>query len=316
MVQILRYLFVLRVNCSLIETLKQPEQEIVHLLAALIAENMGGADGKAWKKAARRLANGSVAVSVDTVPLPGPPPWPVDAVVLAENPGTRLGLDEHFLFELTLFGDRIGHHFILEYLLPALEQAGYSRMEGQAKFGLWGNYEVVGLFCAHGADWEPVIDEGLLSSEYFPAPDQWARDFMMSGAGKMFTRLDWIRPLAPDAAMPENGPDMPWLLAALERRMTALKLLNRGSATDMDALVQGIPGMEKTSWQQAVDAAQAMPAPVSVLRPVEKKHPAKAVIGRQYFSAIPPVVLPWLELASLLHLGLHTNYGYGGFSLA
>uniref|UniRef100_UPI004057BEE8 hypothetical protein n=1 Tax=Candidatus Electrothrix sp. TaxID=2170559 RepID=UPI004057BEE8 len=315
MIQILRYLFVLRINRSLIETLKQPDQEILHNLAALIAENMGGADGKAWKKAARRLANASVDVSLDAVPLAGPPPWPIDAVLLAENPGTRLCLNELFFFELTVLSDRIGHHFILEYLLPALEQAGYSRMEKQPKFGLWGNYEIVGLFCAHGADWEPVIDEGQLSSDYFPKPDQWARDFMMNGTGKIFTRLDWIRPLAPDAAMPENGPDMPWLLAALERRMTALKLLNKGSA-DMDTLVQGIPGMEKASWQEAVDAAQAMPAPVSVLRPVEKEHPAKAVIGRQHFSAIPPVVLPWLELASILHLGLHTHYGYGGFSLA
>ncbi len=312
MIQILRYLFVLRINCSLIETLKQPDQEILHYLAALIAENMGGSDGKAWKKAVRRLAS----VSVNAVPLAGPPPWPVDAVVLAENPGARLGLDEHFIFELNLLGDRIGHHFILEYLLPALEQAGYSRMEQQPKFGLWGNYEIVGLFCAHGADWEPVIDEGQLSNDYFPKPDQWARDFMMNGAGKIFTRLDWIRPLAPDAAMPENGPDMPWLLAALERRMTALKLLNRGSATDMNALVKGIPAMKKARWQEAVDAAQAMPAPISILRPVEKKHPAKAVIGRQHFSAIPPVVLPWLELASILHIGLHTHYGYGGFSLA
>lgn len=306
MLSLLRYLIVLRPNQAMAMLPPSLEIELVHWLGTLMARNIGGHEAKAWNKAVRRVAERRI----DTFPdRRSPDPWPLCFSLLVRTPSVRLIRGEPFILELNLFGERSSHQFFMGYILPALEQGGYEREASRSRSSLLGNYDVTDVYCAKGRRWEALVDMGCVTELDPPTPQQWCLDFLTPRPDKVLTRLDWVRPVIPDEQPPDYGPDMPWLLAALARRVA---IIRRSAEVDMDEVIAGLPHCEKTSWEQALVAAASMAPPRVLSKP---GWPAGALSGHQCFGAIPPVVLPFLELASILHLGLYCQYGYGCFSL-
>lgn len=337
-VNLIRYLLVWRVNSSLAWLPRCLAAELSPVLGAIIAERLPTNEGRHWRKALTLWNESSNHTSRASQEMRKAPeaPWPIKAVLFV-YPGKRTyGQGELILWELKLIGESADHGFFLEVILPAMEEAGYtSDPRWNRPNKLWGQFDIDSIYVARGPDWEPLVSDGRLDLRYRANPAQWAEGLtseLESGRFDSPTRLTWLtpfdlggnshgRPRKTKRKRPDEIPSLKIILDALLSRLSSLipsLCSDPGDAGDIlrseEQSERGHPCPHNPSIQDVMEQADNVPILHEDLGTAPKSWPGRW-IGTQIFSYIPPPVIPYLELASILHIGKQTHFGCGTFAL-
>jgi hypothetical protein len=72
---------------------------------------------------------------------------------------------------------------------------------------------------------------------------------------------------------------------------------------------------DRASFRIVMEQAALIPIRRQSLKPAPKRGPGRW-IGTQTFPSIPHPLIPYLELASILHIGKQTHFGCGTFAIS
>jgi len=332
-INLIRYLVVWRVNSSLAFFPRYLSIDISRVIGSIIAQRLPSSEKTAWKKLLAPLMNETSTNSQNKKEKPGTIPdfaWPINAVLFI-YPGKRTyGRDELIFWELKLFGEHADHGLFLEVILPAMEEASYtSDPQWNQRNRLWGHFDIVNAYAARGNHWEPVVKDGRLDLRYRANPFQWQEKLRIKPKSLYrFTRLNWMSPFDLSEVMLNlnkfkfsfenrtlfynNAPTLTLLLASLLYRVNELL---RGHSKVHESIGDFFDDEDRKSFHQVLEKVNKIPIKTNNIRPAPSAMPGKW-IGVQRFQAIPRSIIPYLELASILHIGKQTHFGCGTFVIA
>ncbi len=294
-IRLLRYLIVWRVNGSLVWLPKCIATELSAILGEIIAKRLPTKEARPWQKVLEASDKGFDLS------------WPMEAVLLVYPSKRTYGAGELIIWELKLFGDSADHGFFLEVILPAMEEAGYITDKPWYKPNrLWGRFEIHSVYVARGYEWEPLVREGQLDLRYRATPVQWAEGLdLRKDTGWQYdspTRLSWIGSfdLEVGSSKPQKKGKL-LLRSILDALSFRIESLNLGLEEDPDI-------------QEAREQADQVPVIHNGIKTASKRQPGRRV-GSQLLAHVPDLLIPYLELASIIHVGKYTHLGCGTFSL-
>ncbi len=311
---LIRYLIVWRVNSPLVWLPICLPLEISQVLGMLIANRLPTREAAPWRKALAPLEE--YQGKEGRCPLPEMA-WPVETVLFV-YPGKRTwGQGELIVWELKLLGESADHGLFLEVILPAMEEAA-TMTDGRwhRQNSLWGRFDLHTVYAARGNRWEPFVQEGRLNLRYTATPTQWAERPESASSNRLFDRLTWLTPF--DFALTEGKkgkilPDeVPTLKTILDHLVQRLALFLPGKHRTAGDVWASLSAEERSLLQAAMEEADRIPVQNHRLRPAPKNWPGRW-LGSEHFPFIPPSILPYLELASILHVGRQTHFGCGTF---
>jgi len=333
-VSLIRYLVVWQVNSSLAQLPRCLSAEISRALGAIIANRLPTHKAREWRRALAAWDDASDTPRAKPSQRPIPEAaWPIEAVLFV-YPGKRAyGYGEVVLWELKLLGHSADHGLFIEFILPAMEEAATtSDPRWRQANSLWGHFDIQAIYAARGMHWEPLVTAGRLDLNYRASSTQWAEGLTFGqNTRRKRRRMRWVTPFdlgemppappgtlrshprpRPQGSIPASEiPTFQTILDALMSRMTMFLPGKHPAPEDVWALVE--PKEQTALWlalQEIQSTAQQRPA----LKPVSKGRPGRW-IGTQTFDSIPQHILPYLELASILHIGRQTHFGCGTFRL-
>jgi hypothetical protein len=342
-INLIRYLVLWRVNRSLVRLPKCLPAELSLVLGAIIADRLPTREASRWRKALapwneyqgealnvtinKETSNQEVEKS-KTIPEIS---WPVETVLFAYPSKMSYGQGELIMWELKLLGENADHSFFLEVILPAMEEASSTAdPRWHHHHSPWGRFDIDSIYVARGPRWAPIVQAGKLDVRYRATPTQWAEGLTFgSNSKRAFKNLTWLTPfdlgLTDQAAssktassagqkkiLPSEKPTLQRILEALIARMAVLL---PGKYNTPDDVWDSLDPEEKSSLQEAIKQVQKMPAHFKNLKPVPDDWPGRWIGAQAFPTAIPPSTIPYLELASILHIGKHTHFGCGTFLL-
>ena len=331
-IHVIRYLIVLRINSTLVHLPGCPSVELSRVLGAIIAERLPTKEGRSWQKALEAWKEYPLETSVRPqknrrrrgIPRLIPEvSWPIESVLFV-YPGKRTyGQGELILWELKLLGESADHGLFLEVLLPAIEEAGYtSNSRWRRPNKLWGRFDIHAVYVARGSRWEPLVSEGKLDLRYRATPLQWVEGVACDVTSVQrlgeSPHLRWLTPFDFDTAMAGNSPpkrpnktpssdEIPTLRDILEALLSRLSSLMKVP----DDLWSRLDPEEQSALRKILERSNLG---LHNLKPAPKHWPGRW-IGTQVFSSISSPILPYLELASIVHIGKQTHFGCGTFVL-
>lgn len=336
-INLIRYLVVWRVNRSLVRLPRCTPAELSLVLGAIIANRLPTREARPWRKTlapwdeyqgkALNLPRGNVPNNsqpkLTTIPDVS---WPIETVLFAYPGKMSYGQGEVILWELKLMGDKADHGFFLEFILPAMEEAGStSDPQWYHQHSPWGRFDIDTVYVARGAHWEPLVRGGQLDLRYHPTPTQWAEGLTFGlSSERTFNQLTWLTPFdlaetltgADSASRPSSKKipayEVPTLQSILEALLARMACLLPGKYNTPGDVWNILSPEEQSALFEAIGRADDIRLRRHDLGPTPKYWPGRW-IGRQTFSAIPPLLLPYLELASILHIGKQTHFGCGTF---
>ena len=330
-VSLIRYLVVWRVNSSLVQLPRCPSAELSHMLGTTIANRLPTQVARGWRRALDAWGD-ATGDTLQNRPSNEPIPetaWPIEAVLFVYPGKQTYGQGEVILWELKLMGAGADHGLFLEFILPAMEEAATTTdPQWQRAKSLWGRFDIQAVYVARGPHWEPLVSTGRLDLNYRASATQWAEGLTLGrNERRRFRRIRWITPFdlgeIPDAppgdppSHPQDSipasevPTFQTILDALVSRMTMFLPGKHQAPEDVWALVDP---KEQTALWLALQEADAATQPHPELKPASRYWPGRW-IGIQTFGVIPQRILPYLELASILHIGKQTHFGCGTFRL-
>lgn len=307
-VSLIRYLIVWRVTSPLVILPRCLPRALATVLGNLIGASLPTQQARAWRKA---LATTTTH-------------WPMKAVLFAPYLASKraYGKGELIIWELKLMGEDADHGLFLELILPAMEKAGSRKVDTSSRGArnLWGHFDIQAVYVSRGRSWEPLVEDGRLNLRYHATPTQWAEgltfgETMRSG----LHYLTWLTPFE-FAETQEKGlagttnPTLRDILDALMIRMTFF-LPGRPDAQQLPEVLVRIPSEEQKRIEWSLQQEESQPLiQQEALQASPNEWPGHK-IGMQVFQDILPPLLPYLELASILHIGEHTHLGCGTFVL-
>jgi hypothetical protein len=314
-ISLIRYLIVWKVNRTLVRLPRYLPVELSRVLGTLIAERLPTREAQPWRKAMTKW-EGYGDEPRQTAPVPEAA-WPIESVLFV-YPGKQVyGQGETILWELKLVGQSADHGLFLEVILPAMEEASRttdSRWHRPAQRSVWGSFDVQAIYAARGPRWEPVASDGKLDLRYRALPSQWADGLTFtSSSERTLDRLTWITPfdLPTQNSQGLDAPTLPEMLEALAARMGLFIPGKRRSPTDVWKVLSE---QDQAALRGAIEQAARFPLRRQEIKHAPKGWPGKR-IGAQTFLFIPDPLVPYLELASILHIGKQTHFGCGTFIL-
>lgn len=329
-INLIRYLFVWRVNSSLVWLPRCLSAEISLVLGTIIADRLPTHEARHWRKALASSGEyGEDMKEPKTVPpalgqVEGEALWPIEAVLFV-YPGKRsYGRGELILWELKLMGDSADHGLFLEVILPAMEEAATtSDPRWHYLNSPWGRFDIHSVYVARGSHWEPIVQEGKLDLHYHASPVQWAEGLTFdAGAERVFDRLTWLTPFDLSERKMSSlrrkripSCEVPTLQMILESLIVRMSLLLPGKHNTPDDVWNSLDAEERSSLRATVEQAATIPVHHHVIRRAPRNWPGRW-IGTQTFPSIPSSIVPYLELASILHIGRQTHFGCGTFAIA
>ncbi|MCX7683250.1 MAG: CRISPR system precrRNA processing endoribonuclease RAMP protein Cas6 [Anaerolineae bacterium] len=304
-ITLIRYLIVWKVNGSLVKVPSCLSAELSQNLGTIIANRLPTQEARAWRKAL-----GITQEKRDPLLLPAPAPsspWPIEVVLLPYPVKRIYGQGELIMWELKLLGIHADHNLFLELLLPAMEEA--STLAHTPPKTLWGRFDIHNIYVAKGEKWEPLVTEGKLDLNYRPTPTQWIDGLsFLPKSGRAMHRIHWITPFELDD---QQEPTLHSVLNALVARLV---LFVPGKRPTVDDVWTWLPDEERTTLRTVLDDARECTPTRSALKAAPKGWPGRR-IGSQLYTTIPHHMVPYLQLASILHVGKHTHFGCGTFKL-
>jgi len=323
-INLIRYLFVWRVNSSLVWLPRCLSAEISLVLGTIIADRLPTREAHHWRKALAPWGEYSAGgKKLKTVPEVS---WPIEASLFV-YPGKRAyGQGELILWELKLMGENADHGLFLEIILPAMEEAATTfDPQWHHQNNLWGRFDIHSVYAARGSHWEPIVRKGQLDLRYRATSVQWAEGLTFDvRSERVFDRLTWITPfdLSPtrggkrQARAPRKkeipADRVPTLQRILESLIARMSLFLPGKRNTPDDVWNSLSAEERSSLQAVVEQAAHIPIHHHDIRPTPKNWPGRW-IGTLTFPSIPFPIIRYLELASLLHIGRETHFGCGTF---
>ncbi len=337
-INLIRYFIVLRPRHKLIKLPANFTVDVSDALAATITAQLPTREAHTWQQtrelwdsryrpAGRRAASRSAEDRLVSIPAS---PWPIDAVILPYLSKRFYGEGEPLAFELKLFGEAADHGFFLEYVLAMLETLSIKPPEDsppQSRW-LWGNYRVSEIYAARGARWIPFVEDGKLSFDAYPTPLQWREGLDWhppAESSRQYRVLVWMTPFdlgqKPGACSRGRNkkiarrdvPTVEGIIHALMTRVAQIMLDKRVTADDVFAM---LPEEEHAQLWEALNKLQQRPH----IQSARMTPPPEGCFGRwigaqRFTTSIPEVAIPYLQLASILHVGHHTHFGCGTFIL-
>jgi hypothetical protein len=331
-ISLIRYLLMWRVNGSLVWLPRFLSVELSQVLGAIITKRLPTNEAQDWRKALASTDEGTTGRKGDTTSprayLPGAP-WPIEAVLFV-YPGKRTyGKGELILWELKLIGESADHGFFLEVILPAMEEAGYtSDPQWNRPNKLWGRFDIHSVYVARGPSWEPLVSDGRLDLRYRASPIQWTEGLTFgSGLERKFTsptRLTWLTPFDLRGNR-QRGTKKRGTRHAASVQVPTLRHILEALLSRINSLIPGLHNAPDDAWDilcteeqplspDIIEQAGHVPILHKNLKRAPKGGPGRW-IGTQIFSHVPSSIIPYLELASILHIGRQTHFGCGTFSL-
>lgn len=332
-ISLIRYLVVWRVNSSLAFFPRYLSIDISRVIGSIIAQRLPSSEKTAWKKSLDPLMIQTNSISKDKKEKIKSIPdvaWPINAVLFF-YPGKRTyGRDELVFWELKLFGEHADHGLFLEMILPAMEEASYmSNPQWNQRNRLWGHFDIANVYAARGNHWEPVVKEGRLDLRYRATPFQWQENLRTKPKSLYrFTRLNWMSPFNLSEVVLNlnkfkfsfenrtlfynNAPTLTLLLASLLYRVNELL---HGRSKIHENIGDFFDDEDRKVFHQVLEKVNKIPIKSKNIKPAPTTWPGKW-IGVQRFHAIPRSIIPYLELASILHIGKQTHFGCGSFVVA
>ncbi|MDY7080522.1 MAG: CRISPR system precrRNA processing endoribonuclease RAMP protein Cas6 [Chloroflexota bacterium] len=323
-IKLIRYLLVWRVNGSLVRLPRCLSTELSLFLGTTIANRLPTRQAGPWRKALAPWDEyGGLSLIGQKKPRTIPEvSWPVEAVLLAYPGKLTYGQGELILWELELMGESADHGFFLEVILPAMEEAGsIADPRWQRQNVLWGRFDVHAIYAARGPRWETVVSDGRLDLSYHATSVQWAEGLTFEPKTRhIFERLTWLTPfdLIRDNRRRHRKKipphQVPTLQSILKSLITRMSFLLPGKYNKPDDVWNVLSAEDRTSFQAVMEQAARIPVHYTGLRPAPKHWPGRW-IGTQTFPSIPRPIIPYLELASILHIGKQTHFGCGTFTI-
>lgn len=320
-ISLIRYLFVWRVNGSMVWLPRCLSPEISRVLGTIIADRLPTREARNWRKALAPWDEyGEDKRKLKAVPEAS---WPIETVLFGYPGKLAYGQGEVILWELKLMGESADHGLFLEVILPAMEEAATtSDPRWHHHNNLWGRFDIHAVYAARGPHWETVVREGKLDLRYHPTPVQWAEGWTFeAGTERVFDRLTWLTPFdfsrRKVSAYRKKIParEVPTLQGILESLIARMSLFLPGKRNTPDDVWNSLSAEERSSLQAAVEQAARIPLRHHDLRPASGGWPGRW-IGTETFTFIPHPIIPYLELASILHIGRQTHFGCGSFVIA
>ena len=325
-IKLIRYLLVWRVTGSLVQVPRCLSAELSLVLGTMIANRLPTREARSWRKAlAPWDEQGGLSLVGKRKPTRLPDAsWPMEAVLFVYPGKQTYGQGELIMWELKLLGESADHGLFLEVILPAMEEAGtVLDPRWQRQNVLWGRFDIHAVYAARGPRWEPIVRDGRLDLSYQATPIQWAEGLAFDQrSGRVFDRLTWITPF--DLANASGRPgrkkktkphdEVPTLQGILESLIARMSQLLPGKHHTPEDVWGVLSEEERASFQAVVEQAALIPIRRKTLRPAPKRGPGRW-IGTQTFPSIPHPLIPYLELASILHIGKQTHFGCGTFAI-
>jgi hypothetical protein len=330
-ISLIRYLFVCRVNRSLVRLPSTLSLELSRVLGTIIANRLPTQQARHWYKALAPWEQAGHSTpgrkKIKVVPETS---WPIESVLFAYPGKMAYGQGELILWELKLMGEDADHGFFLEVILPAVEEASStSDPQWHRQNELWGRFDIHSVYVTRGPHWEPVVKAGQLDLSYQATPVQWAEglDFTerphlrKDGTKRIFDRLTWITPFdlgkkdqVGRSHRRKKAAPAPTLHSLLEALISRMSELLPGKYSTADDVWKGLSEEERALLQGTMEQGARVPIRSQALRTAPKKWRG-CRIGSQTFASIPHSFLPYLELASILHIGKKTHFGCGTFAI-
>jgi len=297
--------------------------EFSRVLGTVIADRLPTREARPWRKA---LAPWEEYLQAEKGQRLSPVPdvaWPIKAMLFVHPGKLTYGEGESILWELALLGESADHGRFLEIILPAMEQAATTTdPRWYRQNNLWGRFDIQAVYVARGRQWEPIVQVGQLDLRYRATTTQWAEGLAFEAPpDRIFDHLTWITPFdfgSHDSKgrrrkrIPARQvPTLQHILEALVDRMSTFLPGKYNTAADVrDSLDEA----ERTSLQAALEQAALIPVHHHDLKPAPRNCPGRW-IGTQTFPSIPTPIIPYLELAAILHVGKQTHFGCGTFTI-
>ncbi|MBF0199912.1 MAG: hypothetical protein HQK66_01095 [Desulfamplus sp.] len=326
LLDIIRYLFVLEVNSPYIRLPQWPAMEFSLLLGENISDRLPITEARAWKKSlAAWDGKKNDKMTKGKLLAYQPSPWPIDAVIFWYPAKKSYGRGELILFELKLFGKAAEHQFFLEFILPAMEYlARTPRIESGNSNSVWGHFDIRSIYSAKGRLWKPLLKNGKLDLRRRVNPAQWAHgiDFKTDPFNPM-NQLHWLSPFKIKAFSKNNivsqkdnqifAPQLYSILESVAQRINSVILGKYSTAQDF---LSSLEKDELEAWKHAMKHAMRCSIHRNNIKKAFDLPYGGMAKGSQTFSSkIPDILLPYLGLGAIIHIGEYTHFGCGTYVL-
>ncbi len=331
--RMIRYLIVWKINSPFCILPNNFPVELSYVLASFIAKRLSTMEAASWQKMLKAWKEASDKIPTKRNVYIHPieqVSWPIEMSLFVYPSKHNYGKGELILMELKLLGNSAEHGLFLELIVPAMEEAGFtSDSAWHSHNRIWGRFDIHAAYVAHGPRWVPLVTEGRIDLRYQPSAVQWCDgwDFAPPRNRKP-NGIVWLTPFDlqsepsrsrdaatnEDAKEPESqiAPTLYDILQGLLQRVGQL-LSPKGKA--MQDVWDFINDEDRLLLESAMQKTSGVPVLWHTLKPVPASWPGRWV-GKQGFPTIPPPVIPYLDLASMLHIGRQTHFGCGTFLLA
>ncbi|ETR74129.1 MAG: hypothetical protein OMM_00438 [Candidatus Magnetoglobus multicellularis str. Araruama] len=199
-----------------------------------------------------------------------------------------------------------------------MEKMGYTELNiPQSKLSVWGHFDIISVWVANGNKWESLIQGSELNLRYDPKPLQWNNDLTEAYYNKNMAKkikLIWIRPFEFDIQSTSHLtdkfiPEMPAIIESVIRRWSFFAS-QRIQKDIWDLIPTHLLVEVKKAWEIACNMRITSYNLIPAL-----KHEPGLWSGELSYENIPVFLMPYLDMAALLHVGKKTHYGCGTFAL-
>ncbi|MBF0099418.1 MAG: hypothetical protein HQK77_00775 [Desulfobacterales bacterium] len=331
-IRMIRYLCFWRVNSSLAVLPNPFSVELSKVLCTIISSRLPTRDAGKWKKCLLAYDNFIETVKSQQAPktseLTPELSWPIQSVLFVYPCKNIYGNGEKIVWELKLFGEDASHEFFIEVILPAMEEASL-RTDSSWNYRncIWGNFDIEAIYLANQDRWDPLVSEGRLDLQYNVTSLQYTDDIFNKYSDPIkynYRKIVWLTPFDFSSIFSSTKKYVqtdvlpvidatPTLYGIVDALLYRLHSILEGKRTAPENVWNCFSEQETNQLHTLMDEIKRINTTNTDILP--SQHVIGHWIGHQTFARIPYTIYPYLELASMLHIGRQTHVGCGTFQI-